>query len=84
MAKIGAGQLFHQLDVMCLVDSIFLLAVQEHSNYFDSADENVKTLNLGNGWTFIYSSANSNGKGGVGFIISPNVKTNLDGYKSIN
>jgi hypothetical protein len=52
--------------------------------FFYSKEEPVRTVPLGDGWIFIYSSASPKGCGGVGFILSPHVKNKLDGFKLVN
>jgi exonuclease III len=73
----------NELVYFCFQHQISILAIQEHSIYFDSTEEPVRTMFLG-GWRFIYSSASAKGCGGVGFIISAFAYHKLDGFKLIN
>jgi len=75
----------YELVNYCMKNRIKILAIQEHRIYFDAINgELFRKQNLGGGWWFIYSTASSAGVGGVGFILSSEVYSNLRGVYSVS
>ena len=60
-----------------------MLAIQEHRIVFKS-DDPVRKESYGDGWMFIYTTADEKGGGGVGFLISGRVYKFVTSIKSIS
>ena len=72
----------HELVYFCIERNCEFLAVQEHRIVFKSEDP-IKREVFGNGWIFIYTSADEKGGGGVGFFISARVYKFVTTIKSL-
>ena len=73
----------NELVCYCIHKEIEVLAIQEHRIYFVS-DDPIRREQFGNGWYFIYSTADSKGGGGVGFLISARVYKFVSSVKSVS
>ena len=60
-----------------------MLAIQEHRIVFKS-DDPIRKEVFGNGWVFIYTTADEKGGGGVGFLVSARVYKFVTSIKSIS
>ena len=67
----------------CIQKEIEILAIQEHRIHFNSADP-IRRERFGNGWFFVYTSADDKGGGGVGFLISARVYKFINSVKSVS
>lgn len=61
-----------------------VIAVQEHRIRILEKDVSVSEKYLGDGWQFVYSSADDHGVGGVGFLFSPGAYKRFNGANMIN
>ena len=73
----------HELICYCVRKGIEILAIQEHRIFFES-DDPIRKEFFGNGWVFIYTSADEKGGGGVGFLVSARVYKFIINVKSIS
>ena len=53
----------------CIDKGIEILAIQEHRILLKS-DDPIRMEQFGNGWYFLYTSADDKGGGDVGFLVS--------------
>jgi hypothetical protein len=73
----------HELISYCVRKGVEILAIQEHRIVFKS-DDPIRKEHYGNGWVFIYTTADEKGVGGVGFLISARVYKFITSIKSIS